>query len=93
MSLLPPPSAAAAAARLSQQALREEYARTSVSRDINDKCEAFHDHAQQLMRSLRAEQGMGATGRGGSERQLAEAEHVRLSGNGASIYIYIHTRT
>ena len=94
MSLLPPPLRAAVAATtaaplLSEQAQREQYARTSVSRDIDDKCEAFHEHAQQLLRSLRAEQGTGATGRGGSERQLAEAEHVRLSGNGASI----NTRT
>ena len=94
MSLLPPPLRAAVAATtaaplLSEQAQREQYARTSVSQDIDDKCEAFHEHAQQLLRSLRAEQGTGATGRGGSERQLAEAEHVRLSGNGASI----NTRT
>ena len=64
---------------------RASYVQASLGREIDESCDAFLEHTQRLLSSLRVKRSAGAAGvgRGGNERQRADLEQNRFSAMGA----------
>ena len=80
------PAASGGAGGAASTSRRASYVQSSLGREVDESCDAFLEHTQRLLGSLRVKRSAGAAGvgRGGNERQRAELEQNRFSAMGAS---------